>query len=109
MNVSPISLQMVVPRTTDASQVQSNLNQQAANQQDFAMIRTEVAARMKMEQVQTKDQTEDGKIKDDPNGHNSQGGYQGQRRDRSEEGEESGEKDRLVADRFRGHNIDISF
>lgn len=108
MNVSPISLQMVVPRTTDASQVQSNLNQQAANQQDFAMIRNEVAARMKMEQVQTKDQTEDGKIKDDPNGHNSQGGYQGERRDRSEEGE-SGAEDRIVADRFRGHNIDISF
>lgn len=108
MNVSPISLQMVVPRTTDASQVQSNLNQQAANQQDFAMVRNEVAARMKMEQVQTKDQPEDGKIKEDPNGHHSQGGYQGQRREKAEDSE-NGEEDRIVADRFRGHNIDISF
>ena len=108
MNVSPISLQMVVPRTTDASQVQNNLNQQAANQQDFAMIRNEAAARMKMEQVQTKDQMEDGKIKDDPNGHNSQGGYHGQRRERGKEGD-SGDEVQIVADRFRGHNIDISF
>lgn len=108
MNVSPISLQMVVPRTTDASQVQSNLNQQAANQQDFAMVRNEVAARMKMEQVQTKDQPEDGKIKEDPSGHHSHGGYQGQRRERDDEGE-SGEGEPLIADRFRGHNIDISF
>lgn len=107
MNVSPISLQMVVPRTTDASQVQSNLNQQAANQQDFAMVRNEVAARQKMEQVQTKDEAEDGKVKDDPNGRNSQGGYHGKRRDRQDE--DSGEDERMVADRFRGHNIDISF
>ncbi|MGP1365835.1 MAG: hypothetical protein ACTTH3_08040 [Schwartzia sp. (in: firmicutes)] len=107
MNVSPISLQMVVPRTTDASQVQSNLNQQAANQQDFAMVRNEVAARQKMEQVQTKDQAEDGKVKDDPNGRNSQGGYHGQRRDRQDQ--DGGEEERMAADRFRGHNIDISF
>lgn len=108
MNVSPISLQMVVPRSTDASQVQNNLNQQAANQQDFAMIRNEVAARMKMEQVQTKDQPEDGKVKDDPNGRNSHGGYSGEHRQREEE-ENGDEAERLVTDRFRGHNIDISF
>lgn len=108
MNVNPISLQMVVPRSTDVGQVQNDLNQQAANQKDFAMIRNETAAQMKMSQVQTKEQMEDGKIRDDTGGGNSRGGYSGQRRRRDGEAPEE-DSERVVADRFRGHNIDISF
>ena len=42
MDINPISLQMVVPRATDAGQVQHNLNQQPNMQQQFAMAREQM-------------------------------------------------------------------
>ena len=105
MDVSPISLQMVVPRTNDASQVQHNLNQQVNVQQEFASMREEANIKMKMETVQTRDNPEDGRIKDDPERKSRGGGYfggGGKRRQRDEDEEEP------IVDIMRGRNIDIS-
>ncbi len=106
MDVNPISLQMVVPRATDASQVQHNLNQQANVQQEFAMLREQMSVRMKMETVQSREETEDGRIKDDPDREARGGGhyYRGQKREQEDEPEE----ERMAVDALRGHNIDIS-
>ncbi|MBQ9377088.1 MAG: hypothetical protein IJU05_04720 [Schwartzia sp.] len=106
MDVNPISLQMVVPRATDASQVQHNLNQQANVQQEFAMLREQTSVRMKMETVQARDDAEDGRIKDDPERESRNGGqyYRGQKRNREDEPEE----EKMAVDIVRGHNIDIS-
>jgi hypothetical protein len=106
MDVNPISLQMVVPRATDAGQVQHNLNQQPNMQQQFAMEREQMDVKTRMETVQTRDNAEDGRIKDDPERQSRGGGYsgnQGKRRDRGNE-----EEDQPVVDLLRGHNIDIS-
>ena len=108
MDVSPMSLQMVVPRANDAAQVQHNLNQQVNVQQSFAELRDKAEMQMKMETVQKKDEAEDGKIKDDPDHRNGQGGYQGSGRQGSEE-EEEAPQERMAVDMYRGHNIDISF
>ncbi|MBQ9364245.1 MAG: hypothetical protein IJT82_00595 [Schwartzia sp.] len=108
MDVSPMSLQMVVPRANEASQVQHNLNHQTNVAQDFAMLKSEAESQMRMEQVQKRDQTEDGKIKkDDPNGRGNQQ-YRGRRRNKKEEDEDD-ESEKVSLDMFRGHNIDISF
>lgn len=65
MDVSPMSLQMIVPRATDAGQVQHNLNQANALQSDFQAIKQKADDKLKKQQVRTKDNPEDGKIKDD--------------------------------------------
>ena len=106
MDVNPISLQMVVPRATDAGQVQHNLNQQPNMQQQFAVAREQMEVKTKMETVQTRDNPEDGRIKDDPERQSRGGGYfgrQGKRRDR-----ENADEERPAVDLLRGHNIDIS-
>ena len=77
MDVNPISLQMVVPRATDAGQVQHNLNQQPNMQQQFAMAREQMEVKTKMETVQTRDNPEDGRVKDDPERQSRGGGYSG--------------------------------
>ena len=64
MDVTPMSMQMVVPRVSDAAQVQQNLNQAAALQQDFQAAREKADAKLKETQVRTKDNPEDGRIKD---------------------------------------------
>ncbi len=105
MDINPISLQMVVPRATDAGQVQHNLNQQPNMQQDFAMMREQAEVKTRMETVQTRDNPEDGRIKDDPERQSRGGGYSGgggKRRQRDED------EDRPAIDLLRGHNIDIS-
>ena len=105
MDINPISLQMVVPRATDAGQVQHNLNQQPNMQQEFAMMREQAEVKTRMETVQTRDNPEDGRIKDDPERQSRGGGYSGgggKRRQRDED------EDRPAIDLLRGHNIDIS-
>lgn len=106
MDVSPMSLQMIVPRANEATQVQHNLNQQVNVQQNFAELRDKSEMQMKMETVQSREQAEDGKIKDDPDHRSGHGGYQGKRRDKKEEEQQ---EERMAVDTYRGHNIDISF
>ena len=106
MDINPISLQMVVPRATDAGQVQHNLNQQPNMQQQFAMEREQMDVKTRMETVQTRDNAEDGRIKDDPERQSRGGGYSGGQEKRRERGNE--EEDQPVVDLLRGHNIDIS-
>jgi dihydroxyacid dehydratase/phosphogluconate dehydratase len=65
MDVNPMSMQMVVPRAAGASEVQHNLNQQMALQQDYEALKGKNDAELKQKQVRTKDETEDGKIKDE--------------------------------------------
>lgn len=109
MDVTPMSMQMVVPRVSDAAQVQQNLNQAAAMQQDFEAIRENEDAKLKETQVRTKDNPEDGRIKDDPNRH-GQGGYEGGGRKRKNgQDEEKAEEDTMAVDPTRGHHLDISF
>ncbi len=107
MEITPVSMQMVVPRTTEASQVQHNLNQEVNVQQDFAMLREQARDQLKQEQVQAREQPEDGRVKEDPNGQGSRGGYSGKRRRR--QADEGPEEERVAVDGLRGRNIDISF
>ncbi len=107
MDVSPMSMQMVFPRATEAGQVQHNLNQAAALQQEFEAVRQEQDAELKQKQVRTKDDPEDGRIKDDPERQRGQGGYRGSYGRSAQEEEEPVE--RFATDPSRGRRIDISF
>ena len=73
MDVTPMSLQAIVPRTSEATQVQHNMNQQSAVQQDFQAVRDKQETALKQTQVRKKDQAEEERIKDDPDRRRKQG------------------------------------
>ena len=62
MDVSSMNLQVMVPRATETSQVQHNLNQQVNIQQDFEAIRQKADDALKQKQVRAKSEAEDGKM-----------------------------------------------
>lgn len=106
MEIAPVGVQMTYANANNAAQVQHNLNHAAALQQDFQAVREKTDAELKQKQVRTKDDTEGGKIKDDPDRHKRQGGYYygGQKRKREPEKE----AENFAVDPRRGHFLDIS-
>ena len=110
MDVTPMSLQAIVPRTSEATQVQHNMNQQSALQQDFQAVRDKQETALKQTQVRKKDQAEEERIKDDPERRKKQGrGRRGAGGGRhAEAAEEEAPTERFDVDVFRGRNIDIS-
>lgn len=109
MDITPMSLQMVVPHSTEVGQIQHNLNQAGALQQSFETLQQKRDAELKQSQVREKDNLEDGKVKDDPE-HQNRGSYSGSRRQakgRDEKEEAEGEK--FAFDPMRGRHLDISF
>ena len=111
MNVTPLSMQMVVPQSTEAGQVQHNLNQAGALQQSFENVRQKEDAKLKQQQVRNKDNPEDGRINDDPE-HRNKGSYAGGRRG-SRPGEEAEDEEQQVElfarDPSRGQFLDIRY
>ena len=107
MDVTPLSMQMVVPRVSDAQQVQHNLTQASSMQQDFEALREKADAKRKETQVRTKSNAEDGKIKEDPERQRGQGGDSGQR-GRQEEMQDEAQEETFAVDPARGHHLDIS-
>lgn len=110
MDVSPMSMQMIVPRATDAGQVQHNLNQASALQSDYQALEQKQDDKLKQQQVRGKENPEDGKIKDDPERQKKQGGMGGRRRRPGIPQEEAPEQPamKMAEDPSRGHLLDIS-
>lgn len=107
MDVSPMSMQMVVPRAAGASEVQHNLNQQINLQQDFEALREKNDAELKQKQVRTKDDAEDGRIKDEGDRRAAVGGaYALNIRQNMEDDPEA---ERYAVDPDRGRYIDFCF
>lgn len=112
MDISPMSLQAVVPKSSEVTQMQHNMNQQAAVQQDFEAIRQKADAALKQKQVRAREELEDGRIKDDPDRQKKQGKYEAkQGKNKSEapaaEDVQSADDERMAVDMIRGHHIDI--
>ena len=108
MDITPMSMQMVIPRAADATQVQHNLNHAAAAQHDFETMRQKEADKLKEQQVQNKDNADEARIKDDPDRRQRQGGYGGGRRRNPFAFGEEQEPENFAVDPARGHNLDIA-
>ena len=110
MDVSPMSMQMIVPRATDAGQVQHNLNQANALQSDYQALEQKNDDKLKQKQVRGKENPEDGRIKDDPERQRNRGGGSGGRRRGPTVMEETEEPPamQLAEDPTKGHLLDIS-
>lgn len=106
MEIAPIGVQMTYANANNAAQVQHNLNNAINLQQDFEAIRQKNDAENKQKQVRTKDDTEGGKIKDDPERNKRQGGYFYKNQKRKQQTQD--EPENLAVDPKRGHFLDIS-
>ncbi len=107
MNITPMNLQIVVPKTTDAAQIQHNRDRQEVVQQDMGMLQTKQEANLKQIQVQSRDKAEDGKIKDDEEHQKRQGQNRKNQAKPANDPEVDEENNPLAIDTFRGHKIDI--
>jgi len=108
MEIAPVGVQMTYANANNAAQVQHNLNHAAALQQDFETMREKNDAELKQKQVRNKSDAEGGKIKDDPDRRNRNGGhyYKSQKRQRQQQPEQ--EPENFAVDPRRGHFLDIS-
>ncbi len=109
MDVTPMSLQMVVPHSTEVGHMQHNLNQAGAVQQDFETLRQKTDAELKQKQVRNKDAAEEGRIKDDPERRNRGGYSRSGHRSRQEKEKVDPAMASLAVDPSRGQHLDISF
>ena len=112
MDVSPMSMQMIVPRATDAGQVQHNLNQANALQADYQAVEQKREDQLKQKQVREKENLEDGRIKDDPERQRNRGGKGSKGRSAGgtapEEEMEEQPAVKMATDPSRGQLLDIS-
>ena len=110
MNVTPISMQMMIPQSNEAGNVQSNMQNQVNVQQTFESLRQKQDAELARQQVRAKEKaSDDARVKDDPERERRQGQRergQGGREQREDHGAEL--LQRLAADPNRGVHLDIS-
>lgn len=106
MEIAPVGVQMTYANAANASQVQHNLNQEAALQQGYETARQEKDAELKQTQVRNKNDAEGGTIKDDPDRRSRGGGYYYRSSKRDKPDEE--EPDNLSVDYRKGRLLDIS-
>ena len=103
MDLGPLNLQVVIPKTTEVSQIQHRMNQQVNIQQDTGAVTMKEEADHKQQQVTAKDNPEDGKIeKDEERKQHGQSSGQGKKEETEKE-----EEAPMAVDTFRGHHIDI--
>ena len=110
IDVGPMNLQVMVPKSTEVGQIQHNINQQAIVEQEFAANREKADAELKQQQVRSREEMEDGKIKEEPERKKQdRGSFGGSRHNSSAQEEEEPEEERMAVDTYRGHMIDIKF
>jgi hypothetical protein len=106
MEIAPVGVQMSYANAANVSNVQHNLNHEAALQQSFENMRQEKDAELKQTQVRNKNDAEGGTIKDDPERRSRGGGYYYHSSKRQQPEEE--EPDNLSVDYRKGRLLDIS-
>ena len=105
MELAPVGVQMTYANANNAAQVQHDMNQASALQQDFQAVREKKDAELKQKQVRNK---EEGRvIKDDPDRRERGGGYYYKRKKR-ELPDFVDEEDTFATDPKRGYFLDIS-
>ena len=107
MELAPVGVQMTYANANNATEVQHNMNQAAALQQDYQALREKQDALLKQKQVRNKEEAEGRVIKDDPDRRNRQGGHYYRSRREPPVFEEEG--DVYAVDPKRGYFLDISF
>ena len=112
VDFNPMNLQLMVPKSTEVSQLQQNMHHQVNAQQDNQLAKQKETYEVNQRTVRRHEEAEDGKVKDDPDRERRQGGgYSGKRHRRDgEDGED--EAARILAEveelRRQSKNLDIA-
>lgn len=107
MNVSPMDMQVIIPKATEVGKGQQQRDHQNVLQQEFGAAQFQRESDRKPRQVQhTEKQQPEKKIKEDGQRRGGGGAQSGEQRDGSEP---DGHKEeiRMAVDVVRGRNIDI--
>ena len=100
-----MNLQVVIPKATEVGQVQHKLNHQGQVQQEAGAVRLQQDDALKQKQVRTREELEDGKVKDDQ--RQNAGGGGGKKHQKNTAPAEEAAEENLAVDTVRGHHIDI--
>lgn len=105
MNISPMNMQVVIPKATEVGKGQQQREQQTVFQQDFGAEKYQQNAHQRLKQVQKAEESESKKINDNQSKEEKRRGQQnfGEKNKKKENDEEVV----MAVDTFRGHNIDI--
>ena len=106
MDLSPMNLQVMIPKSTEVGQMQHKLNHDGVVQQDIGALKLQQDANLKQKQVRTRDKMEDGKVKDEAKGQQGQGGQGGQQSQQHPAENEEAQAP-MAVDSVRGRMIDI--
>ncbi|SEO80578.1 hypothetical protein [Propionispora vibrioides] len=105
MNIRPMDLQVLIPRTTEVAKNQNNINQQNVVASEQSAAEWQKLSTARQQQIQHTPKSEGGRVserggqKQPSGGHSSRGGAPGSGQP---------EDDELLADDpVRGHTIDI--
>ena len=108
MDITPLSIQMSYPTANEAGNLQQNAHHAVNAQQDFETLKQKQEDELKQKQIQSKDNAEGGKIKDDPD-RQGRGGN-GYRRNAKKHNDDINNepKEKYAIDPSRGRHLDIS-
>lgn len=109
MDLSPMNLQVMVPKSTEVGQIQHMLNQQANIEQTVLNAKDQKDMQDKLKQVRTREEAQEGKIKDNLERGGNGKGYHSFNRRHSEENDDEETKEKMAVDIARGQRIDIKF
>lgn len=106
MNITPIDMQVIIPKATEVGKGQQIRDHQEVLQQQFGATEFQKHADHKLRQVQTSEKAEGKKIKNDSSRQRKKD--QSKQNHTSDRDDETGTADSVMAvDTFRGRNIDI--
>lgn len=105
MNITPIDMQVIIPKATEVGKGQQQRDQQNVFQQQYGAVQFQEEAHQKLRQVRNIEKSEGKKIKEDGNRKKHQGG--GNSDNNSNADSQVLEPQKMLKDAIRGGHIDI--
>lgn len=104
MNISPLDMQVIIPKSTEVAKSQQVRDHQSVVQQEHGAVAFQQQADVKLTQVQNTEKSQGEKIKNKQNKEHS-------KREASQDGnrheEETDEEVPMAVDSIRGRHVDI--
>lgn len=104
MNISPLDMQVIIPKSTEVAKSQQVRDHQSIVQHEHGAVQFQQQADVKLTQVQTTEKSQGEKIKNKQNKGHSQK-ESGQKRSQHEE--KTDEEVPMAVDSIRGRHVDI--
>lgn len=105
MNIRPMDLQVLIPRTTEVAKNQNNMNQQNAIVAEQSAAEWQKLSTVRQQQIQHTPKSEGGRVGERGEQKQQSGDHSAKGRSTGEVRPEDGEP--LASDPVRGHTIDI--